>query len=120
MKLKITIAILLSGQIVFAQNRVQKIDSVLTAHYNNGTFNGNVLIAEHGKVIYKRSFGFANENTKEKLNETKEDVSLTVDKVKDKAKATIRCIPLNNTAEEGKCILTGNPSKERVLFALAY
>ena len=40
--------------------------------------------------------------------------------IKDKSKATIRCIPLNNPQEEGKCILTGKPSKERVLFALAY
>jgi len=40
--------------------------------------------------------------------------------IKEKTKATIRCIPLNNTPEEGKCILTGKPSKERVLFALAY
>jgi prolyl-tRNA synthetase len=44
----------------------------------------------------------------------------TEDKIKDLAKATIRCIPLNNVQEEGKCILTGNPSKERVLFARAY
>jgi prolyl-tRNA synthetase len=35
-------------------------------------------------------------------------------------KATIRCIPLNNVQEEGKCILTGQSSKERVLFAIAY
>jgi len=40
--------------------------------------------------------------------------------IKEKAKATIRCIPLNNTPEEGKCILSGKPSKERVLFAFAY
>ncbi|RYG43610.1 MAG: proline--tRNA ligase [Chitinophagaceae bacterium] len=40
--------------------------------------------------------------------------------IKTKTKATIRCIPLNNKQEEGKCILTGNPSKERVLFAKAY
>jgi len=44
----------------------------------------------------------------------------TEDEIKNKTKATIRCIPLNNKQEEGKCILTGNPSKERVLFALAY
>lgn len=44
----------------------------------------------------------------------------TEDKIKEKAKATIRCIPLNNLQEEGKCILTGAPSKERVLFARAY
>lgn len=40
--------------------------------------------------------------------------------IKAKTKATIRCIPLNNKQEEGKCILTGNVSKERVLFAKAY
>jgi prolyl-tRNA synthetase len=44
----------------------------------------------------------------------------TEDKIKDLTKATIRCIPLNNKQEEGVCILTGKPSKERVLFARAY
>ena len=44
----------------------------------------------------------------------------TEETIKEKTKATIRCIPLNNEQEEGKCILTGNPSKQRVLFARAY
>jgi len=44
----------------------------------------------------------------------------TEDKIKDLTKATIRCIPLNNNQEEGKCILTGNPSTQRVVFAKAY
>jgi prolyl-tRNA synthetase len=44
----------------------------------------------------------------------------TEDAIKEKTKATIRCIPLNNPQEDGKCILTGKPSKERVLFARAY
>jgi len=44
----------------------------------------------------------------------------TEEKIKDLTKATIRCIPLNNKLEEGSCILTGKPSKQRVLFALAY
>ncbi|MDQ6755591.1 MAG: proline--tRNA ligase [Bacteroidota bacterium] len=44
----------------------------------------------------------------------------TEDKIKEQTKATIRCIPLNNKLEEGKCILTGNPSTQRVLFARAY
>lgn len=44
----------------------------------------------------------------------------TEDKIKELTKATIRCIPLNNPLEEGKCILTGQPSKQRVLFARAY
>lgn len=40
--------------------------------------------------------------------------------IKEKTKATIRCIPLNNPHEAGTCILTGKPSKQRVLFAIAY
>ena len=40
--------------------------------------------------------------------------------IKEKTKATIRCIPLNNIQEKGQCILSGKPSNERVLFALAY
>ncbi len=41
-------------------------------------------------------------------------------KIKEFSKATIRCIPLDNQPEDGKCILTGNPSGQRVLFARAY
>jgi prolyl-tRNA synthetase len=44
----------------------------------------------------------------------------TEEAIKEKTKATIRCIPLNNPEEEGKCILTGNSSRQRVLFARAY
>ena len=44
----------------------------------------------------------------------------TEDKIKELTKATIRCIPLENKEEEGVCILTGKPSKQRVLFAKAY
>ncbi len=41
-------------------------------------------------------------------------------KIKELTKATIRCIPLDNPQEHGKCVFTENPSKERVLFARAY
>lgn len=44
----------------------------------------------------------------------------TEEKIKDLTKATIRCIPLDRKEEEGKCVLTGSPSKGRVLFAKAY
>ncbi len=46
--------------------------------------------------------------------------SETEEKIKELTKATIRCIPLNNKQENGKCVLTGKPSKQRVLFARAY
>jgi prolyl-tRNA synthetase len=44
----------------------------------------------------------------------------TEEEIKNKTKATIRCIPLDNVQEEGTCVLTGKPSKQRVLFARAY
>jgi prolyl-tRNA synthetase len=44
----------------------------------------------------------------------------TEERIKSETKATIRCIPLDGKIEAGKCILTGNPSKRRVLFAKAY
>jgi prolyl-tRNA synthetase len=44
----------------------------------------------------------------------------TEEKIKTETKATIRCVPLNNPAEDGVCIYSGKPSKQRVLFARAY
>ena len=44
----------------------------------------------------------------------------TEEAIKDKTKATIRCIPLDAPPEEGKCIFSGKPSHQRVLFARAY
>jgi prolyl-tRNA synthetase len=46
--------------------------------------------------------------------------SETEEAIKEKTKATIRCIPLDNAQEEGVCILSGKPSIQRVLFARAY
>ena len=46
--------------------------------------------------------------------------SETEDKIKELTKATIRCIPLDSKEEEGVCVLTGKPSKQRVVFAKAY
>jgi prolyl-tRNA synthetase len=40
--------------------------------------------------------------------------------VKDELNVTIRCIPLDAPAEEGRCVITGEPSKRRVIFAKSY
>lgn len=55
------------GQFAFGQNRVQKIDSLMNALFSTHDFNGNVLVAEKGKILYSHSFGFADETRKEKL-----------------------------------------------------
>ena len=44
----------------------------------------------------------------------------TEDKIKELTKATIRLIPFDKNPETGKCVLTGEPSQQRVLFAKAY
>jgi len=44
----------------------------------------------------------------------------TEEKIKEETKATIRLIPQNNPKENGKCIYSGNPSSQRVIFARAY
>ena len=44
----------------------------------------------------------------------------TEEEIKKLTKATIRCIPLDSKLEDGECVLTGAPSKQRVLFAKAY
>lgn len=44
----------------------------------------------------------------------------TEEKIKDETKATIRCIPLDGDKTPGKCMVTGKPSAQRVVFARAY
>ncbi|MDA9126563.1 proline--tRNA ligase [Flavobacteriaceae bacterium] len=44
----------------------------------------------------------------------------TEDKIKELTKATIRCIPIDSELEDGVCVFSGQPSKQRVLFAKAY
>ncbi|MGC6470062.1 MAG: proline--tRNA ligase [Flavobacteriales bacterium] len=46
--------------------------------------------------------------------------SETEQKIKNETKATIRCIPLDSKEEEGKCIYSGKPSLQKVIFAKAY
>ncbi|MFD2202777.1 proline--tRNA ligase [Shivajiella indica] len=87
-------------------------------------------------TIYQKAFDFREQmttevNTWEEFESVLEEkggflsahwdgTSETEEKIKELSKATIRCIPLNSKTEEGKCILTGKPSRQRVLFARAY
>lgn len=57
------------GNICFAQARIQKINQLLDSLFLQQKFNGNILIAEKGEIIYNRSYGIANETTREKLTQ---------------------------------------------------
>lgn len=72
----------------------------------------NVDSWDEFKEVLKTKGGFINAHW--------DGTAETEEKIKELTKATIRCIPLNNAQEEGACVLTGKPSKQRVLFAKAY
>ena len=94
------------------------------------------LLEDIQQAIYKKALTFREENIrpansydefKRLLDEQPGFISAhwdstpeTEQRIKEETKATIRCIPLNNTLENGLCILTGKPSTQRVLFARAY
>jgi prolyl-tRNA synthetase len=94
------------------------------------------LLEDIQTSIYKKAFDFRAEKTtsvdtyeefKQVLDDKAGFVSAhwdgtteTEEKIKEETKATIRCIPLEQVAEEGKCVYSGKPSKGRVLFARAY
>ena len=48
------------------------------------------------------------------------DGTIETEKIKEETKATIRCIPLDGDKTPGKCMVTGRPSAQRVIFARAY
>ena len=89
----------------------------------------------HNK-IYNKALDFRKENTRtaDTYDEFKEildqkggfvmahwdGTAETEALIKDDTKATIRLIPVDNNGEEGKCIYSGKPSKQRVVFAKAY
>lgn len=86
--------------------------------------------------IYTKAFEFRKENTTEVDDyETFKTVldskggfilahwdgtAETEEKIKNETKATIRCIPFEAKTETGKCIYSGQPSTQRVVFARAY
>jgi CubicO group peptidase (beta-lactamase class C family) len=45
---------------IFAQDKAKKIEQLLSKYNEYGLFNGSALIAENGKVIFKKGYGFAN------------------------------------------------------------
>jgi len=96
----------------------------------------STLLEEIQENLFNRAISYRKEHTTEvnTLEEFKDAIenkggfvsahwdgtNETEDKIKDLTKATIRCIPLNNKNEEGKCVFTGGKSSQRVLFAKAY
>ena len=94
------------------------------------------LMKEIQNTLYTKALNFRDQHTTEVENfDTFKEVlenkggfisahwdgtEATESKIKELTKATIRCIPMGNKQESGTCVYSGNPSKQRVLFAKAY
>jgi prolyl-tRNA synthetase len=107
-------------EIVKQTNLISKVESLMKEIQDN---------------IYSKALAFQKQNTH--IADTYDDFKIkiaqggfvyahwdgtaqTEEKIKEETKATIRCIPIDGKRENGKCILTGNPSARRVVFAVAY
>jgi prolyl-tRNA synthetase len=123
------------------ENNVVEIARRDTKEKNSVTMDGIAntvakLLEEIQQNMYNKALAFRNENITvvdnwddfvRTLDEKGGFISAhwdgtaeTEEKIKNETKATIRCIPMNNKQEDGKCVLTGNASGQRVLFARAY
>ncbi|MEO0505026.1 MAG: proline--tRNA ligase [Bacteroidota bacterium] len=112
---------LLTKEIVPADEVVERIkellDDIQTSIFQKALDFRNESITkadtyEEFKAILEEKGGFVSSHW--------DGTSETEERIKDETKATIRCIPLDASEEEGQCILTGAPSSKRVLFAKAY
>jgi len=107
-----------------------------TASFDGLADHIETLLGDIQQNIYNKALKFREENTRKAdtwdefmdILDNKggfvlthwDGTSETEELIKEKSKATIRLIPFNNKKEEGKCILTGKPSSQRVVFARAY
>ncbi len=95
-------------------------------------------------TLYERALAYRNEHTRQidtleefyafftPRNEGKPEIhggfasahwdgtAETEAKIKEDLKVTIRCIPTDGAGEEGHCVVTGRPSRRRVLWAKSY
>jgi len=51
---------LVAGQVLFAQTKQEKLSQIMNTYHNYNMFDGAVLVAENGKIIYKEALGLAN------------------------------------------------------------
>lgn len=59
-KTAVLISFLLPGAVLFAQSKKDRLSEIMNVYHNYNMFDGAVLVAENGKIIYKDAFGLAN------------------------------------------------------------
>ena len=66
-KYLLLVSVVLYTNFTYGQSNDKKLDSLFSKLYSEKKFNGNILVAEKGKVVYEKALGIANEETKQKL-----------------------------------------------------
>ena len=74
-KFKLLLAVLMVGYIACKQTeqvnpKAALMDEFLTAQSKYFKFNGNILVAENGEIIFQKSYGYSDFDTKRMLNDT--------------------------------------------------
>ena len=111
----------LTKEVVLKEEIVNYIDELLITIQNDLFQKALDYRAEHiTKVESFEEFKEVLENKGGFILAHWDGTAETEEKIKDLTKATIRCIPLDTEAEEGKCVFSGGKSTGRVLFAKAY
>jgi len=122
-----------NGTVELARRDTLKKESVLLEGLNQHI---KALLEEIQKALFDKAAAYRTEHTTKvdtfpefkKVLKNKggfisahwDGTAQTEDRIKEYTKATIRCIPMDQEEEAGVCVLTGEPSKGRVLFAKAY
>ena len=106
-----------------------------TVPFDGLTERIKTLLDDIQQTIYDKAWAFRQENTfrvdtfgqfEEQLEKGGfllahwDGTPETEEAIKEATKATIRCIPLDQEAEDGVCVYSGKPSAGRVVFARAY
>jgi CubicO group peptidase (beta-lactamase class C family)/pimeloyl-ACP methyl ester carboxylesterase len=67
MKFKLMVLLLIIANNLTAQSKKENLDAYFSSLFKNGQFNGNVLIAQEGQILYERSFGLADLSTQREI-----------------------------------------------------
>lgn len=96
------------------------------------TVHAQLVAMQHDLYVRHQSFSTQHTTTVQTRDEFKQHIDQgfvlahwdgspeTEAKIKEETSATIRCLPFDQSPEEGTCVYSGKPSTQRVLFAKAY
>jgi prolyl-tRNA synthetase len=124
-----------AGGVLVLKHRLDRAKATVNLAEISPSWLNSLLSDMHSKLFEKaRAFRDANTRTAESYDQMKAILSkeggfvrcffrpdrAAEARIKEETKATVRCVPLEQSGETGNCIYSGHETKTQVLFALAY